>query len=141
MGTLIGGIIPALLLGLFGVLQKAASINGIGVGIYLVLSGVTITLTGMVVCLGFPDKTVTTPSALYTCLAAMLWAISMGLIQLALSFYRIEISRLVPLFNMNTLIAVALGLWFFSEWNSTNLLTLGIGACFVVLGGILVTVS
>ena len=141
MGTLIGGIIPALLLGVFGVLQKAANNNGIGVGIYLVLSGMSITLIGVVVYLAFPDKAVSVRSALPTCSGALLWAVSMVLIQLAISNYNVEISKLIPLVNMNTLIAVLLGLYFFSEWNSMNLLTLGVGACCIVIGGILVTVS
>lgn len=141
MGMLIGGIIPALLLGLFGVLLKAANNNGIGVGIYLVLSGLTVTLVGVVTCLGFPEKEISLRSATLTCLASLFWAVSMAMIQLALKKYDVEISRLVPLFNMNTLIAVVLGLWIFSEWDNMNSLTLVTGAFCIVLGGILVTIS
>ena len=121
MGLLIGGILPALLLGLFAILQKSASNNGIGVGIYLILSGITIALVGVAVYFGFPNKEVSIRSAAFSCLASMLWAVSMSLIQLAITSYNVEISRLVPLFNMNTLVAVILGLWIFSEWGSKQI--------------------
>mgnify|MGYP001546166408 CR=1 FL=1 len=141
MGLLVGGIIPAVLLGLFGVLQKAANNAGIGTGSYLIFTGITVSLVGVAVYFLFPDKTISGKAALFTCAAALLWAVSMLLIQLALGHYSIEISRLVPLFNMNTLVAVVLGLVIFAEWNSLNLPTLLMGALCITIGGVLVASS
>lgn len=141
MGLLLGGIIPAFLLGLFGVLQKGANTAGIGNGIYLIFTGVTVTIVGLAVYYCFPDKTVSTKSVLFTCGAAFLWAMSMLLIQIALGHYSMEIAKLVPLFNMNTLVAVVLGLIVFSEWNSLNLTSLFLGALCITIGGILVASS
>lgn len=50
-------------------------------------------------------------------------------------------SKLVPFFNMNTLVSVALILWIFAEWQSVNVLKFLIGVIFVVLGGTLVALA
>jgi hypothetical protein len=58
-------------------------------------------------------------------------------IALALGRYEARISQLVPLYNMNTLVAVGLGLTVLGEWREVNLLRLLLGAGLAVTGGIL----
>lgn len=141
MGLVIGGIIPAILLGIFGVLQKAANNEGVGTGSYLIVTGMSVTLLGVIVYFLFPEKSLSPRGLLFTSGGAILWAISILLIQLALSNYSVEISKLVPLFNMNTLVAVLLGMLIFAEWSSLNLFTLILGALCITVGGILVALA
>jgi hypothetical protein len=67
-----------------------------------------------------------------------LWSIASGCIVYALNTYHPPMSKLVPIFNMNTLVAVTLTLIIFSEWQQVHLLKLILGVLFVVLGGTLV---
>jgi hypothetical protein len=49
-----------------------------------------------------------------------------------------SISQLTPLFNMNTLVVVLLGLWLFKEHRHVRPAPLVIGAALVILGAVLV---
>lgn len=141
MGLWIGGIIPALLLGVFGVLQKASNKAGISIGMYLVVSGIAVTVTGLLYLVVVPDKSITGRAAVFTLSAAVCWCVAMALVQYAITGFDIEISRLVPLYNMNTLVAVILGLVVFSEWENLNLSRMLVGSICIVAGGILVAKS
>ncbi|MCB9143176.1 MAG: hypothetical protein H6646_12980, partial [Anaerolineales bacterium] len=48
-----------------------------------------------------------------------------------------QISQLVPLYNMNTLVAVLIGLVVLAEWRTVDPRKLAIAAILIVLGGIL----
>lgn len=61
------------------------------------------------------------------------------MVAIAYSRFKMPVSKLVPLFNTNTLVAVVLGLLIFNEWKTINSPKLIIGAILVVIGGTLVT--
>ena len=69
------------------------------------------------------------------------WAVAAGLVAFALSKYSTPISKLVPLYNMNTLVAVCIGLVAFAEWKDVHISKLIIGSVLVVIGGTLVANS
>lgn len=138
-GILIGGLIPALLYGLSGVFSKASTKAGIGLGIYLFIAGITIAIIGVGFYLYLPDKTVSMRSASYSVGLGISWGLGTGLVAIALTKYSIPLGKLVPLYNMNTLIAVVLALWIFSEWQQVKITQLLIGAVLIVAGGILVS--
>lgn len=138
MGILLGGIIPAVLLGLFGVLQKISAKAGIGTGYYLLILGVTITILGGAFALILPDRRLSLSSAGWTVLTGCAWTISTGLIAIALSKYHADIAKLAPLYNMNTLVAAGLGLIIYAEWQNISLPKFGLGALLIIIGGMLV---
>jgi len=51
------------------------------------------------------------------------------------------ISIIVPLFNMNSLVSVLLGLWIFAEWRDVNTVKLLAGTVLITAGGTLVATS
>jgi uncharacterized membrane protein len=53
--------------------------------------------------------------------------------------YQTPLAKLVPLYNMNTLITAGLALIIFAEWRDADPLRLFIGAGLIVLGGIFVS--
>ena len=61
-----------------------------------------------------------------------------GLLLLALGCLGANISQLTPLFNMNTLVVVLLGLWIFREHRHMRPAPLIIGAIMAILGSVLV---
>jgi len=137
-GILIGGVLPALVLGVFGVMQKTCMRAGLGIGPFFVLVGGTIAVFGLVYCLITADRAVSVPSGLWAVATGLLWAVGTGLIVLAVARFGASISQLAPLYNMNTLVVVVLGLLVFSEWKQVHPIPLLIGAGLIVLGGVLV---
>ena len=61
-----------------------------------------------------------------------------GLISLALIKYQTAISQLSPLYNMNVLITVVVGLWLLAEYRQVQLGPLLLGSVLIAVGAILV---
>jgi uncharacterized membrane protein len=61
-----------------------------------------------------------------------------GLILLAFDRFGASVSQLAPLYNMNTLVVVLLGLLIFSEWKQVRPVPLLIGSLLIVLGAVFV---
>ncbi len=138
LGVWLGGILPAVVLGVFGVLLKASGQAGLGASGLLLTMAVATAAVGLGLR-GWPGQPAATPAGLgYAALAGLLWAICQALILLAVTRWQTPISKLVPLFNMNTLVAVLLGLIWFGEHHSVSLPKLITGAVLIVAGGILV---
>ena len=138
LGIIIGGLLPAIVYGLSGVASKASISEGIGLGIYLIIIGVFIALTGIVI-FGFdPDKTYTMRAGVYAASFGIAWGLGTAGVAIAMAKYSAPLSKLVPLYNMNTLIAVLLALWIFAEWQQVKVPQLLLGSLLIVVGGTLV---
>ncbi|MGP1375274.1 MAG: hypothetical protein ACTS3T_20765 [Almyronema sp.] len=138
IGLLVGGLAPALLYGFFGVLQKSSNQSNIGLGPYLIGIGVGVLLLGGISYSLLPNRSLPPLAFGYTVLMGLFWAGGTALVAIALTRYSTPISKLVPLYNMNTLVAVMLGLLLFAEWQSISVVKLLIGAVLIVVGGVLV---
>ena len=103
--------------------------------------GISITLAGLMYFFVFPDKTLSLRSGVYSSLVGLTWAIAVALISFAVAQYGTPISKLVPLYNMNTIVAVFLGLFLLAEWKDMNTTKLLIGSLMVIAGGSLVATS
>ncbi|MGD2058225.1 MAG: hypothetical protein PVF85_02600 [Anaerolineales bacterium] len=135
----LGGFLPAIFYGLAGVLQKASARAGGSVPLYLIVFGLATCLTGLVYRQVTGDSSFSAPAGLWALLAGALFATGAGLISTALIQYEASISQLSPLYNMNILITVALGLLIFSEWNLVSTPRLLIGTAVILFGGWLVS--
>ncbi len=69
------------------------------------------------------------------------WALGAGLVAVAIAKYGMPISKLVPIYNTNTLITVLIGFVVFLEWRDVNPAKLLIGAALVLVGTTLVATS
>lgn len=132
---------PALFFGLAGVFQKSSTRAGIGIGLYLLCIGFGVVLAGSLFYVVLPDKTISTRSGLFASLIGLSWALGMGLVAVALVKYSAPLSRLVPLYNMNTIVAVLIALVVFSEWKDVSVVKLLAGALLIIAGGTLVARS
>lgn len=128
---------PAILLGIAGIFQKFSVNGGIGTGPFLIGVGVTTVIVGGVFLLVEKQAAVTVQSGGFTVLYGLVWATATGFVALALSRYGAQISQLVPLYNMNTLVAVVLGLVIFAEWRHVDPWKLLAAAVLIVAGGVL----
>ncbi len=138
LGIVIGGIAPAILYGVSGLFSKSSTNAGIGIGIYLLIIGLAVLFVGVGFFIALPDRTLSVRSGLHAAGFGITWALGSGLVAIALSQFGAPIGKLVPLYNMNTLIVVLLGLWLFSEWKQVDMTQLLIGTMFIIVGGTLV---
>ena len=137
IAILLGGVLPALLLGMTGVLQRLSTNARIGTGPFLIGVGVTTAIVGGVFMVLERDATIGQKSALYTILFGLVWATAIGCIAIALRRFDGQISQLVPLYNMNTLVAVLIGLVILGEWQAVDPRKLAVAAILIVIGGVL----
>ncbi|MEM8844307.1 MAG: hypothetical protein AAGB35_04610 [Pseudomonadota bacterium] len=135
---ILGGFLPAIIYGGSALLQKTSTSLGISLSAYLVATGVGVAIVG--ICFYFIDHTFSfsAKSGLYACAFGLTWGIASGLVAHTLLNYDVPISQLVPLYNMNTLIAVLLALIVFSEWKDLHTIKLLSGSVLIVAGAILV---
>lgn len=141
LGLIIGGVLPAILFGLANTLQKPGAQGGLGTGGYLLAIGAGVLTTGLVITFCSQDKTFPVRPAVIAWSIGVLWSLAMALIAVSLGRYGTPISKLVPLYNTNTLVAMALALAVFSEWKEVALGRLLLGAILIVMGGLLVSRS
>ena len=138
---LIGGLLPAVFLGISGAVQKTASRTGIAPGLYLLIIGLVVALVGAAVALVQRDASVSASGAVQTVGFAILWSVGILGIMLGLGRFEGQVSVLVPLYNMNTLVAVGIGLVLLGEWRDVNVWRLLAGAALIVAGGVLAGTS
>lgn len=141
LGILIGGILPAFIYALSGLLQKVPAKAGVGVGPYLTLLGLGVTVVGLIACMILPRGTLSFEGLGSSAAVGVIWGLGTGAVLWALSATGVPIAKLVPLYNMNTLFAVLLGLWVFSEAKELQLTPLLLGAALIAAGSVLVSRS
>ena len=135
---ILGGLTPAILFAISAVLQKQTIQSGIGLGFYIIVIGIGMLITGAAIFLLFPDKLINLKSAGFGFSSGIFAAIGIALVGLTIIKYGVPLSKLVPIYNMNTLFAVLLALVVFSEWQNVNVGTLMVGTLMVTVGAIFV---
>jgi transporter family protein len=141
LGIFVGGLIPALFFGLGGFMQKLSARGGISLIPYTLFLGAGVLIGGLLFYPLQPQTSFSIKSAVIAVLIGISWALGMGLVKYGISAFGVPLSKLVPLYNMNTLIAVALGLIILAEWKQVNSLQLVAGAILIVIGGTMVANS
>jgi hypothetical protein len=139
-GLLVGGVLPAMLFGLAGLMQKMTTRTGVGPGPYLICIGVGVLVMGAVLTLGTagPARAISGKGALFSGALGIFWALGTWSVAVGLSHYAAPLAKLVPLYNMNTLIVVVLALIVFAEFRDVEVTRLVAGAALIVVGGTLV---
>lgn len=138
LGIILGGFIPALLFGMAGIFQKASNQAGISLPIYVILSGLGAFFVGLVFFLTKSETVISLKSGFFAIGIGICWALGLALVAIAITTHHAPLSKLVPLYNMNTLVTVLLGLILFSEYKDINVLKLIAGTVFITIGGTLV---
>ena len=135
---LIGGFLPALIYGGSAIFQKLSTNIGISISFYLIAVGLGVMIAGI----GFYFFDSTTDFSIkassYAVIFGITWGVATGLVAFTLLNYSVPISQLVPLYNMNTLVAVLLALLIFSEWKDLHTVKLISGSVLIVIGAIFV---
>jgi len=105
---------------------------------YLIFLGLGTVIVGVVFHLLLPEPPISIRPASFALIAGLSFSLGAGLISVALINYEAAISQLTPLYNMNVLITVVLGLLIFAEYRDMHALRLLMGTLLLISGGILV---
>lgn len=141
LALLVGGVFPAVCLGISGVLQKSSAKAGIATGPYLVVAGSMLALMGGVAMLIERDVEINPRSTFLAALFGLFWSLGVASIAIAIRRFNGQISELVPLYNMNTLVAVAIGLFLMGEWKTVDVPRIFIASLLIIIGGVLAATS
>ena len=137
-GLLIGGLVPAILFGCAGLLQKVYGKTEGGNGPYLLFIGLGVLLCGGVVTILEGNRAVSLGSGMSATLIGVFWAAGMMFVLMGLFKFGVSLAQLAPLYNMNTLIVTMLALVVFAENRDVVVVKLLAGTLLIVLGGTLV---
>jgi transporter family protein len=133
-GIVIGGLLPAVLYGVAGVLQKASQRAGAGLGPYLICIGLAVVGVGAAATVVTGERGITSKGAWLAAGMGLAWGVGTWLVALGLTRYAVPVARLAPLYNANTVVVVLLGLLMFAEYREVSLARLTIGVALVVGG-------
>lgn len=137
-GMLVGGIAPAVLFGLAGILQKFYGRSQGGQGPYLSFVGLGVLACGALLTAFGQDRSMNLRGGLLAMAIGASWSLGMALVMVGIVRYATPLSKLAPLYNMNTLIVSVLALVLFAEARDVAVVRLLSGALLIVLGGVLV---
>jgi uncharacterized membrane protein len=135
---LIGGFLPAFIYGGSAIFQKLSTTIGISISVYLIAVGIGVMMAGVGFYLIDNTTVFSLKAGSYAGMFGLTWGIASGLVAYSLLNFSVPISQLVPLYNMNTLVAVLLALLIFSEWRDLNTIKLISGSVLIVIGAIFV---
>lgn len=139
LGLIIGGLLPALFYGVSSVFAKSSTNAGMSVGGHLFVIGIAISTTGLLFNVLLPGNVPSLFAVASSSMQGLFWGMGTGCVVLGLLQYQAPLAKLVPLYNMNTLVTSGLALIIFAEWRAVNPLQLFVGAGLIVAGGILVS--
>jgi transporter family protein len=137
-GIIVGGLLPAFLYGVTGILQKLSAKADGGAGMYLIFLGIGTFVVGMIFHLVLPEPPISFRPASFALAAGISFSLGAGLISFALIRHQAAIAQLTPLYNMNVLITVVIGLAAFAEYRDLHTLRLLGGTALLLVGGVLV---
>lgn len=140
-GIIIGGIIPAVFLGLGTVLMRASMSAGMTIPMYLAVVGTTIAAIGWSAALIGAGGVITVRAGLFAGFMGLTWSIAIACIAYGFGTLRLPVSIVAPLTNSNALVALLVGAIAFSEWKTINITSATIGTLFICAGATIVSVS
>lgn len=138
---LIGGIAPAVLLGVGTVLMRFSIGAGASVPVYLAVVGTMIALIGWVAVLVSGQGHGGWRSIGAAMAMATTWSGAIACMAYGLGTLRLPVSVIAPLTNSNALVAVALGALVFGEWRELHMWQAGLGTLLICAGAMLVSIS
>ena len=141
LGLIVGGLVPAVLFGINGVLNKVAVLEGIGMPVYFIFIGMGAIIVGLITTWYSRDHRRSAVAVWAAVGAGVSWSLAVMGSVYAIGVLQVPLSKLVPLYNMNTLIAVILAFWIFQEHRSVRVPSLLLGSVLIVVGGTIVTIA
>lgn len=137
---LIGGLMPAFAFGLAAIFQKAAAVQGLGAGTYLLCAGLVMAVGGALSRLVLGESWAF-DGAGFAALGGACFALGLFGISFAVLKLNAPLSLLAPITVFSTLVTVTLSFLIFKEYKDVAAIRLLAGALLVTAGAALVATS
>lgn len=136
---LIGGIVPAVFLGLGTVLMRASVGAGATIPVYLAAVGTTVGLIGWTATLLTPGEGASAAAIGFAVAMGATWAIAIACIAYGFGPLRLPVAVVAPLTNSNALVAALIGAILFSEWKGLNMPWIAAGSVLICAGATVIS--
>ncbi len=141
MGIIIGGVVPALFIGVALTLLKLSGSMGINAGTGMMFTAVGVFISGAAAHFLGLSSGFTLGSSSISVLVGVFWGAGTLLMSFAVSKLGISMPVSASLAAANILVVLVLGLIFFRDGVSLDILKATIGALLIVGGSVLVTLA
>lgn len=140
-GVLIGGLIPALCLGLGTVLMRGSIAGGATIPLYVATVGTTVAVLGWtaIAVTGWPGATLKGVGLATT--MGVTWSIAIACMAFGFGVLKLPVSVVAPLTNCNALVAVLAAALAFSEWKDLQMGKVVLGTLLICLGATTVSLA
>lgn len=138
---IIGGIIPAVCLGLGTVLMRASIGAGATIPTYLAVVGTTIATIGWSATLLGDGGAMNLKASLYAGMMGITWSTAIACIAYGFGVLKLPVSIVAPLTNSNGLVAVLVGAIAFAEWRQLSIPTVLVGTIMISAGATIVSLA
>ncbi|HET8936345.1 MAG TPA: hypothetical protein VFN67_23035 [Polyangiales bacterium] len=138
---IIGGIVPAVCLGLGTVLMRASIDAGASIPAYLAVVGTTVASAGWGAILLGKGSMIGLKPAVLASLMGLTWSAAISCIAYGFGTLKLPVSVVAPLTNSNALVAVLVGAIAFSEWKALNMTSVAIGTALICTGATVISLS
>jgi uncharacterized membrane protein len=137
----IGGIVPAVLLGLTTVLTRFSMGGGISIPIFLAAVGSTVAMVGGATALVTGQVETGGRAMGFAIAMGLSWAGAIACISYGFSVLKLPVTVIAPLTNSNALVAAVLGITLLGEWRTLNLPLAFAGTLCICGGATLVSLA
>jgi transporter family protein len=140
-GFLIGGVIPAICLGLGTVFMRASLGAGASIPLYLAVVGSVVALLGWGSFIWTDGSLPSGRPILFAAAMGTTWTVAIACMAYGMGVLKLPVSIIAPLTNSNALVAVLLGANVFAEWRNLNLSLVALGTLLICAGATVITLS
>jgi hypothetical protein len=141
MSIFIGGIIPAILIGVALIFLKLSGQLGIGAGSAMIFTAIGVAISGVIASLFGLFGGVSLGSAGVSILVGVFWGGGTLLMNYAVSKLGLPMPVSASIAATNVLVVLVLALIFFKDGASLDLIKLSLGVILIVAGSSLVTLA
>ena len=138
---LIGGLVPAICLGLGTVLMRASLGAGASIPLYLAVVGSVVGLIGWSMLLWTGGPMPSLRPILFAATMGATWATAIACMAYGIGVLKLPVSIIAPLTNSNALVAVIVGAAVFAEWRNLNLSLVALGTVLICAGATVIFFS
>lgn len=138
---ILGGVVPAVLLGISTCLMKLSLRHGVSISTHLVLVGATVLLVGVIATFAAGKWQISMQSGLASSGMGLVWACSVIMMAYGMSKLQLPVSIVAPISNSNALVAVLLSAVLFKEWATLDVTKVLVGTGLIVAGASVVSAA
>jgi uncharacterized membrane protein len=140
-GVMIGGIVPAICLGLGTVLMRASIGAGATIPVYLASVGTTVALVGWIWATTTSFSGSTPAGTAFAVAMGLVWAVAISCMAYGFGTLKLPVSVIAPLTNSNAIVAVLLGSLIFGEWRTLQMPQVALGTLLICAGATCVSLA